>query len=176
MDALVDLLVGSRLVTSDDGVIEIAHEALARAWPRLKSWLEEDVEGQRILHHLTVTADTWETLGRPDSELYRGVRLARALEWRAGPHPELTTTERDFLDAGAVLAEAEERSAAAQARQQRRLIRRLRIVLAGATALLVAALAAGGVAVRQRGSPPRPPTLPWTPRPLQTPVEPGPER
>ena len=67
------------------------------------------------------------------------------------PHPELTTTERDFLDAGAVLAEAEERSAAAeQARQQRRLIRRLRIVLAGATALLVAALAAGGVAVRQQ--------------------------
>ena len=86
-DELVDLLVGSRLVTSDDGVIEIAHEALARAWPRLEGWLEEDVEGQRILHHLTATADTWDTLGRPDSELYRGVRLAQALEWRAGRTP-----------------------------------------------------------------------------------------
>ena len=45
---LIDLLVGSRLVTSDAGVVEIAHEALARAWPRLRTWLDEDMEGQRI--------------------------------------------------------------------------------------------------------------------------------
>jgi len=35
-DELVDRLVRSRLVTSDDGIVEIAHEALARAWPRLR--------------------------------------------------------------------------------------------------------------------------------------------
>ena len=64
-DELVDLLVRSRLVTSDDGVVEIAHEALARAWPRLRGWLEDDVEGQRILHHLSATADAWDALGRP---------------------------------------------------------------------------------------------------------------
>ncbi|MDQ3485436.1 MAG: winged helix-turn-helix domain-containing protein, partial [Actinomycetota bacterium] len=49
-DEMVDKLVASRLVTSDDGVIQLAHEALARAWPRLRAWLEEDVDGQRILH------------------------------------------------------------------------------------------------------------------------------
>ena len=69
-------------MTSDDGVVEIAHEALARAWPRLRGWLDDDVEGQRILHHLTGAADAWDALGRPDSELYRGVRLAQALEWQ----------------------------------------------------------------------------------------------
>jgi hypothetical protein len=66
---LIDLLVGSRLVTSDAGVVEIAHEALARAWPRLRTWLDEDMEGQRIRRHVTSAADGWDTLGRPDSEL-----------------------------------------------------------------------------------------------------------
>ena len=149
-DELVDRLVRTRLVTSDDGVVEIAHEALARAWPRLRGWLEDDVEGQRILHHLSATADTWDSLDRPPSELYRGIRLAQALEWRDRPHPELNTAERDFLDASAALAEAEERAAAEQARRQARLIRRLRIVLVGACVLLLVAVAAGGFAAYQQ--------------------------
>ena len=149
-DRLVDLLVGSRLVTSDDGVVEIAHEALARAWPRLRGWLDDDVEGQRILHHLSATADSWDALGRPPSELYRGVRLAQAVEWEQRPHPELTATERSFLTSSRELAEGEERAAAETARRQAGLIRRLRTVLAGAVALLLAALAAGAVAVRQQ--------------------------
>ena len=148
-DELVDLLVRSRLVTSDDGVVEIAHEALARAWPRLRGWLEDDVEGQRILHHISATAEAWDSLGRPPSELYRGVRLAQALEWQARPHPDLTATEREFLDAGAYLAEAEVRAAAEQAKRQSRLIRRLRIVLGGAAVLLVLALVAGILAAVQ---------------------------
>ena len=86
-ERLIELLVGARLVTSDDGTVELAHEALARAWPRLRGWLDEDVEGQRILRHLSDAADTWDAMARPDSELYRGVRLAQALEWRERPHP-----------------------------------------------------------------------------------------
>ena len=91
-ERLVELLVGARLVTSDDETVELAHEALARAWPRLRTWLDDDVEGQRILRHLAVAADAWDGMGRPDSELYRGVRLAQALEWqtqrRPRPHPD----------------------------------------------------------------------------------------
>ena len=34
----------SRLLTVDDGAVEVAHEALLREWPRLRSWLEEDAE------------------------------------------------------------------------------------------------------------------------------------
>jgi DNA-binding SARP family transcriptional activator/WD40 repeat protein len=148
-DELVDRLVRSRLVTSDDGVVEIAHEALARAWPRLRGWLEDDIEGQRILHHISATAEAWDSLGRPPSELYRGVRLAQALEWQERPHPDLTATEREFLDAGADLAEAEDRAAAEQAERQSRLIRRLRIVVGGGAVLLVLALVAGILAAVQ---------------------------
>jgi WD40 repeat protein/DNA-binding SARP family transcriptional activator len=148
-ERLIDLLVASRLVTSDDGVVEIAHEALARAWPRLRAWLDDDIEGQRILHHLTSAADAWDTLGRPDSELYRGVRLAQTLDWRARNDTVVTSTETAFLDAAEEVAETEQRSAAERARQQARLIYRLRGVLAGATVLLVAALIAGALAVRQ---------------------------
>lgn len=75
-ERLVDRLVDERLVTSDGDVIALAHEAVTRAWPRLRAWLDDDATGQRILRHLSVTADTWERMGRPDSELYRGVRLA----------------------------------------------------------------------------------------------------
>ena len=89
-EQLIDSLVDARLVSSDQGDLQIAHEALAREWPRLRSWLEEDVEGQRIFRHLASTADTWETMGRPDSELYRGVRLAGAADWADHSQVELT--------------------------------------------------------------------------------------
>ena len=89
-DRVLGLLVRARLVTTEEDSVELAHEALARAWPRLRSWLDEDAAGQRILRHLATAADGWESLGRPTSELYRGARLEAALEWRAatiaGPH------------------------------------------------------------------------------------------
>jgi DNA-binding SARP family transcriptional activator/WD40 repeat protein len=148
-EQLVELLVGARLVTSDDGVVELAHEVLARAWPRLRGWLDEDSEGQRILRHLTMAADTWHIMSRPDSELYRGARLAQVLEWRLTANPDLTPTERAFLDAGRRLADADEHTAAQQARTQARVNRRLRGLLAAGAFLLVAALVAGTLAVRQ---------------------------
>ena len=148
-DELVEALVAARLVTSDDGVLEITHEALTRAWPRLRGWLDDDVEGQRIRHHLAGAADSWETLGRPDSELYRGVRLVRALDWKDGTSSALTDTESEFLERARAVVEVEEQSAVERARAQARLIRRLRIVLGGAVVLLVLALAAGGVAAVQ---------------------------
>ena len=148
-DRMVDALVAARLVTSDDGSLEITHEALARAWPRLRAWLDDDVEGQRLLHHLSGAADAWDSMGRPDSELYRGVRLVRALDWQGRTTSALTDTEREFLDRSHDVAEIEEQTAAERARVQTRLIRRLRIVLGGAVALLALALVAGGFAAVQ---------------------------
>ena len=90
--ALVERLVGSRLLTSDEGMVTLAHEALVHAWPRLREWLEEDVERRRTLQHLAGAAEAWASLGRPDSELYRGVRLAKVLELEA----DLAPLEREF--------------------------------------------------------------------------------
>lgn len=148
-ERLIEMLVDARLVTSDEGVLEITHEALARAWPRLRGWLDDDIEGQRIRHHLSSAADAWDTLERPDSELYRGVRLTRALDWQSRTSSALTETEREFLVRARTVAEIEEQSAAERARTQSRLIRRLRIVLSGAAVLLVLALVAGGIAAVQ---------------------------
>jgi WD40 repeat protein len=148
-EQLIEMLVAARLVTSDDGALEITHEALTRAWPRLQGWLDDDLEGQRIRHHLSAAADAWDALGRPDSELYRGVRLARALEWSADRGIALTEGERAFLEASSQHAEAEQQSIVERARAQARLIRRLRIVLTGAVALLVLALIAGWIAAVQ---------------------------
>ncbi len=145
-EQLIEMLVSARLVTSDDGALEITHEALTRAWPRLRGWLDDDVEGQRIRHHLSAAADAWEALGRPHSELYRGVRLARALDWRADKGTALTEVEQQFLEESSHHAEAEQQSIAERARAQARLIRRLRIVLSGGAIILVLALVAGVLA------------------------------
>lgn len=147
---LVEMLVAARLVTSDDGVVELAHEALVRAWPRLRDWLDDDVEGQRILRHLTGAADTWDAMGRPDSELYRGARLAGALDWRDRGHPDLTPAENAFLGAGRALTDAERHAAETRARQHARTNRRLRTLLAATAVFLVGSLVAGFVAVGQR--------------------------
>ena len=62
-------------------------------------------------------------------DLYRGARLAVALEWRDGHEHELNATERAFLDASRTAAE--------------RAQRRLRLALAGVAALLVVAVVGG---------------------------------
>jgi DNA-binding SARP family transcriptional activator/WD40 repeat protein len=140
-------LASARLVSLDDDSIELAHESLAVAWPRLRSWLDEDVEGARIMRHLAVSAQSWDSLGRPASELYRGVRQARAAEWAARASPPLSPMEREFLDTSTCLAAAEERRAAAQARREAALNRRLRAGLVLIGGLLVLALVAGTIAV-----------------------------
>ena len=146
---LLELLVTARLVTSDDATVELAHESLVQAWPRLRSWLDDDVEGQRVMRHLALTADGWDNMGRPDSELYRGARLAQALDWRARVDPDLTPAERAFLDTSAEREQSETRAVAERARHQARQNRRLRGLLAGAAVLLVVAMLAGVLAARQ---------------------------
>jgi DNA-binding SARP family transcriptional activator/WD40 repeat protein/energy-coupling factor transporter ATP-binding protein EcfA2 len=147
---LVEQLVAARLLASDGDTVEIAHESLAVAWPRLRSWLDEDVDGLRTLRHLTVAAESWDELGRPDSELYRGVRQARAAEWHQRTSATLTESERDFLHDSAALADKEQRATEAQVRRERQLNQRLRLGLAAVAALLAVAIVAGALAFTAR--------------------------
>ena len=149
-DHVLGLLVRARLVTTEEDSVELAHEAVARAWPRLRSWLDEDAAGQRLLRHLATAADGWEALGRPTTELYRGARLEAALEWRATTSPDLTEAEQAFLDASVSEAARERDRLAEQARAQTRQNKRLRRSLAGVAVLLVAAIVAGVLAYQQR--------------------------
>jgi WD40 repeat protein len=138
--AMLEQLAAARLLVVGDDSAEIAHEALIREWPRLRGWLAEDREELRTLQQLTSAARTWDDTGRNDADVYRGPRLAAALELPG----DLSRVEREFLDA----------SNDAQTRElmdARRRARRLRVLLAAVAAALVAALIAGSFALVQRG-------------------------
>jgi WD40 repeat protein len=137
------VLTEARLLTVDEDTVEVAHEALLREWPRLRGWLEADAEGRRLHHHLIGAAQEWRGSERDPAELYRGARLAAALDWASEHDPELNELERAFLDAS---KEASER----EAERQRRANRRLRTLLAGVGVLLAAAVIAGVIALSER--------------------------
>ena len=49
---VLDVLADQRLLTMGGDTVEVAHEALLREWPRLRGWLEEDVQGRALHRHL----------------------------------------------------------------------------------------------------------------------------
>lgn len=112
-------LVDARLVTTGEGTVELAHEALIREWPTLRQWLVENREWLRIHRHLTEAAQEWLALQRDPGELYRGSRLAQVQEWFEPYWGELNSLEREFLAASQRLAQQEEAEKVAQ--QQREL-------------------------------------------------------
>ncbi len=112
----------------------------------MRGWLDEDRAGQQIRRHLTIAAAGWDALDRPDSELYRGARLAAVLDWLERGDEPLTPTERAFVQASRAVGDEQVRRLAADARRQRRQNRRLRALVAATTFLLVVAAAAVVVA------------------------------
>ena len=139
---VVTVLTETRLVTVSENALEVAHEALLREWPRLREWLEEDAEGRRLHGHVIRAAKEWDQADRDPAELYRGARLAAALDWAAEHDIELNELERQFLVESQAASEVE-------SRRIRRTNRRLRLLLAGAVVFLVAAVAGGALAVFQ---------------------------
>lgn len=137
-------LADSRLVTVSEGNVEVAHEALLREWPRLREWIEEDTEGRRLRRHITQAATEWEAAGRDQGELYRGARLAAALDWTAEHALDVNELEREFVTESREASEKE-------TKRVRRINRRLRGLLVGVAILLAAAVAGGIFAVVQRG-------------------------
>jgi WD40 repeat protein/DNA-binding SARP family transcriptional activator len=143
--AVLEALVDSRLLTIDDGSVEVAHEALLREWPRMREWLEQEAESRRLEAHVRTAARDWDDGGRIDADLYRGPRLAAVLDWQTGHAEELGGLEEEFIAASRNESERE-----LEAQKQRN--RRLRILAAGTFALLVLALVAGAAALVQRGT------------------------
>jgi hypothetical protein len=142
--AVLGRLADSRLVTSGGGSVEVAREALLREWPRLREWIEEDAEGRRLRRHITRAATEWDAAGRDQAELYRGARLAAALDWSADHSFELNALECEFV--------TESREASEQETDRpRRTNRRLGALLGGVAVLLGAAVAGGVYAAHQRG-------------------------
>jgi WD40 repeat protein len=140
---VLDELAEARLIVLGDGTVEVAHEALIRAWPRLHRWLTDDRASLFIHRRLTDAAHTWTSLDRDVGALYRGAQLVAARGLAEERPGELNQLEDAFLRASNNLAEAEQIGA----RRQARLLKRL---VAGVSVLLVLALLGGGIAIRQR--------------------------
>lgn len=120
-------LADARLITTEPDAAEVAHEALIREWPTLRGWLEEDREGLWLHRHLTEAAQEWEQLGREPGALYRGARLAQALDWaKQTEHAQdLNALEHEYLQASNDLAEREAAEREAQRRRELEAARKL---------------------------------------------------
>lgn len=134
-DRIVESLVAARLVTTDRGHVQLAHDALLTAWPRLRAWVTEDRHGMLVRQRLGDAVAGWRASGQDRADLYRGVRLVAALDW-AAERLDLTPDEHAFLHASE--------------RDRRRRVRRLQGLVVGLAALLAVALVAGVVAVVAR--------------------------
>ncbi|MFK4149741.1 hypothetical protein [Streptomyces sp. NPDC004065] len=142
---VLERLAGARLITLEEDTVDLAHEALITAWPRLHTWVEESRERLRTHRRLAEAARTWDELKRDSGALYRGSRLALVRDWasRDGSRDELNAVERAFLDAS-VSQEDSERAAAVRRN------RRLRLLAAGLALLLLVVTGVSVVALQQR--------------------------
>ncbi|RNG20388.1 hypothetical protein EEJ42_23715 [Streptomyces botrytidirepellens] len=138
---VLEALARARLLTLDETRVELAHEVLLTAWPRLHRWIEEDRERLRAHRRLTEAAHAWEELGRDPGAVYRGSRLAAAESHFSGAErlEDLTALEHAFLTASLTTRDQEEHAATRTTRR----LRRLRAVLSAVVAL---ALVAGMIA------------------------------
>ncbi len=103
------MLADARLVTTFQDEAEVAHEALIREWPALRDWLEDDREACASSAGWAKRQREWQREGEDSEALYRGARLAQALE-RAAVHQDmLSPVERRFLDVSHAVAERAQR-------------------------------------------------------------------
>ncbi|TXS41685.1 hypothetical protein EAO75_39950 [Streptomyces sp. uw30] len=133
----LEALVRARLVTLDAETVEITHEALLHAWPRLRDWIDEDRQGNLLRQQLEEDGRAWEGSNRDSSLLYRGSRLEQARGWaRSAGDTFLTRSAVEFL--------------AASVRLRRRTVWIMRSAVAALVALVMVAVGAAVVAWQQR--------------------------
>ncbi|MFE0512449.1 AAA family ATPase [Streptomyces sp. NPDC058964] len=133
----LEALVRARLVTLDAETVEITHEALLHAWPRLRDWIDEDRNGNLLRQRLEEDGRAWEGSSRDASLLYRGSRLEQAHTWaKSTGDTFLTRSAVEFL--------------AASVRLRRRTVRISRAAVAALVVLAVLAVGSAVVARQQR--------------------------
>jgi WD40 repeat protein len=132
--SVLDTLIDARLVTANESSVELVHDAVLRAWPRLREWIEVDRAWLLTQQRLVVAAEAWERDGRHDSDLYRGHRLEAVLE-RATP-----PAAAEFVRVSVERERAEQRTSVRRTRRLRQLVAVLSclVLIAGAmTAITV---------------------------------------
>ena len=102
---LLERLTKARLLIvsqqGDDRIVEVAHEALLRKWPRLRNWLDEAREFLTGKQQLEVDLRDWERATKPDKPeaLLAGLKLHRAQGWLLARPQQLSEKERAYIRA-----------------------------------------------------------------------------
>jgi WD40 repeat protein len=101
-------LIDARLVTSYEVEtaegqshhrVEVVHESLLRAWPRLVRWQMQDEEGAVLRDQLKQAAHLWEDRGRTSDLLWTGTAFREFELWRERYPGALTALEEAFAKA-----------------------------------------------------------------------------
>ncbi|MET9225833.1 AAA family ATPase [Lentzea sp. NPDC003310] len=140
---LLDRLLKARLVQVDQTDVEITHDALLKAWPRLTNWLTSDRDYLIVQRRVTDAARTWVALDRNTDVLFRGLQLDTAAAWVTTVEQRGETVVSDvaeFVQASLDAQDAAHRAEVTRGRHRKYLIRAL-------AALSVVALGAAATAV-----------------------------
>lgn len=135
-DEVIDRLASARLITVDLNTVEIAHDAVLSAWPRLRGWIDDHRDALRVHRTLIEATRTWASTGHDPATLATGARLE---QWRAyaasGSAPvRLSQEERAFVE-----------ESTAQVRRAEAAVRRRSVRLRAVTAVAVACAVVAGV-------------------------------
>jgi WD40 repeat protein len=113
--SLLERLAKARLLIisqdDDNRMVEVAHEALLRKWPRLRSWLDDAREFLAGKQQLERDLHDWEHAAEEDrrAALLTGLKLNRARAWLVERQHQLSSEERAFVQTSIENTEAEER-------------------------------------------------------------------
>jgi hypothetical protein len=122
------------LLTIDGERVEITHDALLRAWPRLTGWVDAYQDWMRLHHRITEAAQAWKLSGRDRDSLCRGGLLQAAAESieHGGRAGELNRLETEFYQRSLKAHRAAAR------RERRRIRRRYRLTILLAILVVIA--------------------------------------
>ncbi|HSH02435.1 MAG TPA: WD40 repeat domain-containing protein, partial [Anaerolineae bacterium] len=116
------LVVTSKNLATGVDEVEVAHEALIRHWPRLRKWLDDDLDMWYWREQIREAAQLWaeeaDEGGKEDLLVHRGTRLASIEVFVERGKLRLSELERGYVAACIALREAEKRAEAAQRRQE----------------------------------------------------------
>lgn len=106
LDETIQKLVESRLIITNietqtnRQTIEVAHEALIRAWPRLQDWLEQDRDFLHWQQTILPLAHAWDRNGRDSRPPLQGGALVVAEEWLENRGEDISSSAiRDIITA-----------------------------------------------------------------------------
>ncbi|WP_043647891.1 NACHT and WD repeat domain-containing protein [Nocardia thailandica] len=93
---VVEILSRTRLLALDADSVQLSHEIVLDAWPRLRGWIDTDRVGLMVRQRLEHDAAEWAESARDPALLYRGTRLQAAREHTA--RSGVSGRAQDFLE------------------------------------------------------------------------------